>query len=143
MKSRINKSFALTKKNRTKKNTTKKNATSIFHQKKNFVNGILQEWKKQTHDGCIEKDAKNKYVNDYYLSFGKDCDFYNHIHLMLYDYETNHNTKNNIKYLLKKNVYSKTVHSKLFKINIFSNPKIVVKHMIQHYSDFCTLKTSL
>jgi hypothetical protein len=85
----------------------------------------------------VKKDSNKMYKNDYYLSFSRTCDYYNHIHLVLHDYNCDDN-HNNIVYIMKKFDKEKKqiIHSKKVKINIFSNPDKVVLNMIKNYDKF-------
>jgi hypothetical protein len=106
-----------------------------FTKKQNFIRGILKEWSKE---GYYERDKISIYHDDYYLSFNKKDDFYNHIHLILKNFSTDHNNHNNIIYVMKK-MDAKTgeiVHSKEIKLSIFSHPKKVVYNMIRRYKEF-------
>jgi hypothetical protein len=119
-------------------NKTKKNNKIIFTKKKQFIQDILKEWKKQTY-GHYERDKMTIYEDDYYLSFKKKDDYYNHIHLILKNFKNNHNSNNNIIYVMKKmDTKNKngSVHSKVIKISIFSNPEKVVSNMIKKYEEF-------
>jgi len=121
-------------------NKTRKNKIT-FLQKKKFIEEILKEWKKQTR-GHYEKDKLTIYKDDYYLSFSLHNNFYNHVHLILKDFNHTHNNHNNIIYVIKKmdtTKKNKIVHSKEIKINVFSEPKKVVRHMIQRYNEFTKL----
>jgi hypothetical protein len=124
-------------KNKTRKNT--KNIKVTFIKKREFIKEILKQWKKQT-GGCYEKDKKNIYEGDYYLSLNKTCDFYNHIHLVLKHFSNDKNLKNNLLYVFKKmDKNNKVMHSPEIKINVLSDPKIVVRNMIINYKDFSKL----
>jgi hypothetical protein len=126
----MTKSRHLYKKNN--KTKTKKNKKI----KKPFLQEILQEWKKQT-GGIYEKDKMTKnYQGDYYLSFQKTSDFYNHVHLVLKHFPTNHT----ILYVFKKmDTQGEVKHSKEFNIRILRDPKKVVRIMIQQYKEFSKL----
>ena len=120
-------------KRKTFKNKTKKITFCI---KRNFIKNIIHEWKKQTN-GCIQKDKNKFYLNDYYLSITKECDYNNHIHLALKSFSKNKNTYNNILYVIKKmDKHNIIIHSNEIKISIFSHPKKVVENMIQNYTEF-------
>jgi len=119
------------------KNTTRKLNKKIFEKKKQFIQVLLKEWKKQTH-GHYEKDNMCIYEDDYYLSFSLHDNFYNHIHLILKNYKHKHNHANNLIYVMKK-MDTKTgdiLHSKVVKISIFSDPEKVVRNMIRNYKEF-------
>ena len=124
------------KKQMTRKKKTKNRHSISYNTKHNFVKKLIQEWKKQTRGGCVEKDQTTIYINDYYLSLTKKCDYYNHIHLILHNFDKTHDNHNNIIYLLKKRLSNRVIHSNVFRISIFSVPAIIVKHMIKHYYDF-------
>lgn len=111
------------------KNKTIKHKVSLL-KKREFIKAILKEWIKQTN-GFYEKDIITHYKNDYYLSFNKNGDFYNHIHLIL-------NNLNDIKYVMKKMDINdkKVIHSKGIKMNTFSDPVKVVRNMIKNYNHF-------
>jgi hypothetical protein len=120
------------------KNTTRKLNKKIFEKKKQFIQLLLKEWKKQTH-GHYEKDNMSIYEDDYYLSFSLHDNFYNHIHLILKNYKHKQNDANNLIYVMKKMDIKKNndiVHSKVVKISIFSDPKKVVYNMIRRYKEF-------
>jgi hypothetical protein len=128
-----------TMKNKTMKNKTMKNKTlknKLINKKDKFIQNILKEWKKQT-TGLIEKDKKTQYKNDYYLDLNNASNYNNHIHLILKNFTMNHNT-DDILYMMKKfNIPDeKVIHSKPFKVNINSNPKTLVRDMIQNYDQF-------
>lgn len=94
-----------------------------------FIKAILKEWKKQT-GVYYEKDQMTIYEGDYYLSLNKNVDFYNHIHLILKNF-------NDIKYVMKKmGKDNKVVHSQQVKIDVLSEPKKIVRHMIKNYKEF-------
>jgi len=121
-------------------NKTRKNKIT-FLQKKKFIQSILNEWKKQTR-GHYEKDKQTIYKDDYYLSFSLHDNLYNHVHLILKDFNHTHNNHNNIIYVFKKidtTQKNKIVHSKKIKISVFSDPKKVVHHMVQRYNEFMNL----
>lgn len=101
-----------------------------------FINNLLTEWKNQTNDANIKRDARHKYEGDYYLSFSKKKDDYNHIHLILQKFNKNHNAYDNIKYIIKKNNNNKIIYSQVIDVSIFSDPKIIVENMIKHYENF-------
>lgn len=106
-----------------------------FTKKQQFIKAILKEWSKK---GYYERDNMTIYQDDYYLSFKKKEAFYNHIHLILKNFSTKHNNRNNIIYVMKK-IDPKTgdiVHSKEIKLNIFSDPKKVVNIIIRRYKEF-------
>ena len=104
-----------------------------FSKKKQFIQAILKEWSKKGH---YEKDKLSIYKDDYYLSFHNNNDFYNHVHLILKHFSKNHNN-NNIKYIMKKmDNQGNITHSKEIKISIFSDPKEVVRDIIQNYKEF-------
>ena len=128
-----------TTKNKTTKNKTTKNKTfknKLINKKTKFIQNILKEWKKQT-TGFIEKD-KTIYKNDYYLDLNDKPNYNNHIHLILKNFAVNHNTNDNILYMMKKYHINdkKVIHSTPFKININSDPKIIVRDMIKNYDKF-------
>jgi len=124
---------------KTKRNKIKKNKTlKITNSKKtNFIHEIVKEWVIQTK-GRVVMDKKTEYKYDYYLLFSNYDDYNNHIHLLLNNYHDDHNNYNNIKYMLKKyNIKTKRIiHSKKYKINIFSDPVKIVYNMIQNYNNF-------
>jgi len=119
------------------KNTTRRKKNI---KKREFIKAILKEWKNQT-SGCYEKDNMTIYEGDYYLSFNKKCDFYNHIHLVLKNFNNDKNIHNNhFLYVMKKmDKDNKVVHSPEIKINVMSDPKIVVRNMIKNYKNFSNL----
>ena len=128
-----------TSKNKIMKNKTTKNKTlknKLINKKAKFIQNILKEWKKQT-TGLVEKDKKDRYKNDYYLDLNNASNYNNHIHLILKNFTINRNT-DDILYMMKKfNIPDeKVIHSKPFKVNINSNPKTLVRDMIQNYDQF-------
>jgi hypothetical protein len=130
-----------TKSRKTKKRTitrTIKKRLITTHLKKKFIDNILSNWKKYTR-GNVKKDTTTIYKNDYYLSFSKISDYFNHIHLVLHNNCTCYdNNDNNIIYVMKKFDKEKQqiIHSNEVKINIFSNPDKVVLNMIKNYDKF-------
>jgi len=124
-------------KNKYTKNKTIKNKRVTSLKKRDFIKEILKEWKKQT-DGHCERDKISQYEDDYYLSFSKTGDFYNHIHLVLKNFIKDKNIHNNFLYVFKKmdKKENKVIHSPEIKISVFSNPKIVVRNMIKRYKEF-------
>jgi hypothetical protein len=128
-----------TYKNKTLKNKTLKNKTlknKIIYKKTKFIQNILNEWKKQT-SGFIEKDKEGRYKNDYYLDLNNAPNYNNHIHLILHNFSTNHNTRDILCMMKKFNIPDeKVIHSKPYKVNINSDPKKVVRNMIQKYDQF-------
>jgi hypothetical protein len=127
-------------KNIKNKTIRKKNYKLSSCKKREFIKAILKEWKNQT-SGCYEKDKMTIYEGDYYLSFNKKCDFYNHIHLVLKNFSNDKNIHNNFLYVMKKmdKKDNKIVHSPEIKINVLSDPKIVVRNMIINYKNFSKL----
>jgi len=124
-----------TRKKRIIKNKTLKITLS---KKKAFLNDLFREWKKQTN-GDIRLDKETTYKDDYYLSIGKNHDRKNHIHLLLHNFKQNHNLYNNIIYIFKKYDIkkSKIIYSKNeFKLNIYSDPKKLIKNMIENFTKF-------
>jgi len=120
------------------KNKTRKNSIT-FSKKREFIKEILKEWKKQTN-GNFQRDKITQYKDDFYLSFNRNGDFFNHIHLILKNFRNDKNIHNNFLYVLKKmDKDNKIVHSSRFKINVLSNPKKVVHNMIDHYKEFINL----
>jgi hypothetical protein len=119
-----------------KNNKTRKNKIT-FIEKNHFIQEILKEWVKQTH-GHYKRDISSPYEDDYYLSFTKYHDYFNHIHVVLKKFKQNHNLHNNILYVMKKYDLKKEKvdHSKEIKINIFSDPAKIVHNMIKNYADF-------
>ena len=107
-----------------------------YNIKHTFINKLLKEWKEQTN-GLVYRDQMGSYKNDYYLTFIKKGGYNNHIHLILKNFNDNHNT-NNILYMLKyfNKDTNEIVHSSDYKIQIYSNPQTVVKNMIQRYKKF-------
>ena len=101
-----------------------------------FINKLLKELKLQTN-GFVYRDQMGSYKDDFYLTFFKKGGYNNHIHLILKNFNDNHNT-HNICYMLKyfNKDTNKIIHSSDYKINIYSNPKTVVKNMIHRYKKF-------
>ena len=120
-------------KSKSVKTKKRKITYSIKH---SFINKLLKEWKEQTN-GFVYRDQMGSYKNDYYLTFFKKGGYNNHIHLILKNFNDNHNT-HNICYMLKyfNKDTNKIIHSSDYKINIYSNPKTVVKNMIHRYKKF-------
>ena len=127
---------SLRKNKNTKKNKTRRQ--SLFCKKKHFIKELLYNWKKQTHGGCFEKDKTTQYINDYYLSLKKKCDYNNHIHLVLHNYEVKHNNTKSVFYLIKKinNTTGVISHSTVVEISIFSNPAKVVQDMLRQFAKY-------
>lgn len=107
-----------------------------FNMKYLFINKLLKEWKEQTN-GFVYRDKMGSYKNDYYLIFMKNGGYNNHIHIILNNFNDNHNT-DNISYMLKyfNKSTNKIIHSSYYKIHIYSNPKTVIKNIIQRYNKF-------
>ena len=109
-----------------------------YYKKRKLVGDIIKEWKKT--GGEVFRDSTTIYEYDYYLTLHKKSDYYNHIHLGLKHFHYNHNNHNNIIYLMKKIKNDKStniiIHSKPIHISIFSDPKIIVKHMRNNYNKF-------
>jgi|688.fasta_scaffold886302_1 hypothetical protein len=122
------------KHNKIKKNKTLKITKSS---KAKFINQILKEWKKQTN-GTVVMDTQTQFKYDYYLLFSNYDDYDNHIHLLLKNFKCDHNTNNNIIYMMKKydTTTSKIVHSNKHQISILSDPAKIVYNMIQNYNNF-------
>lgn len=120
-------------KSKSVKTKKRKITYSIKH---SFINKLLKEWKEQTN-GFVYRDQMGSYKNDYYLTFFKKGGYNNHIHLILKNFNDNHNT-HNICYMLKyfNKDTNKIIHSSDYKINIYSNTKTVVKNMIHRYKKF-------
>ena len=57
----------------------------IEYKKNELIKNILAEWKKQTN-GNIQKVKLGVYTDDYFLSFTKNNDVENHIHLITNKY---------------------------------------------------------
>jgi len=126
-------------KNNNKKTRRRKNIKITSVKKIEFIKEVLKEWKNQT-GGCYEKDKISQYKDDYYLSLNKTCDFYNHIHLILKNFSNDKNIHNNFIYVMKKmDKDKKVLHSPEIKINVLSDPKIIVRHMIKNYKEFSKL----
>ena len=72
------------------------------------------------------------------MYFRRKNSFYYHIHLVLHNFVKTHSFYDNFFYILKKydTHKNKIIHSKEFKIGIFSDPKEVVKDMISEYKEF-------
>jgi hypothetical protein len=123
-------------KSKTKSKTIKKRTITI-QLKTKFIHNILSSWKKYT-SGNVTKDSTTIYKYDYYLSFSKIEDQFNHIHLILHNFHYDNNNHNNIIYVMKKFDKEKQqiIHSKQIKINILSNPDKVVINMIKNYDKF-------
>ena len=108
-----------------------------------FINKLLNEWVVQSN-GFVYRDLIGLYKNDYYLTFSKKGGYNNHVHLILKNFNDNHNT-NNICYMLKyfnKNT-NKIIHSSDYKIHIYSNPKTVVKNIIHRYKKFVEIQQTV
>jgi len=61
----------------------------IQYKKNKVIESILSEWKKQTN-GNIQKVYMGVYTDDYFLSFTKNHDVENHIHLITNKYYSNY-----------------------------------------------------
>jgi len=132
----MNKSRKNNKNNKNNHNKTKKHHHITFFEKKKFIYSIINEWKKQTN-GSYSIDKNTAYKYDYYLSFNKKGDYYNHIHIVLKNFPVNHNTHNNIVYVMKKyNIKTNQIEHSVVRISIFSDPYIVVRNMIKKYVKF-------
>jgi hypothetical protein len=121
--------------NKSKSGKTKKRKIT-YSIKHTFINELLREWKEQT-SGFVFMDQMGSYKNDYYLTFARKGGYNNHIHVILKNFNDNHNTRNicyMLKYLNKDT--NEIVHSQEYKIIIYSNPKTVVKNMIRRYKKF-------
>lgn len=122
-----------TRSNRKIKNKTKKHhITKKIKQK--FIDDIITNWKKTC--GGVTRDSTTRYKYDYYLSIGKTADYNNHIHLALKHFNYDCNNYEDLVYIMKKCSKNKIIHSKTKKISIFSDPKIIVKHMFNNYTKF-------
>ena len=120
-----------TKRKINKNNNTKR---KINKNKTIFINKIIYYWKKYT-GGNVKNDV---YLKDYYFSFDKTHNYFNHIHLLLKGFNYTHDSHDNIKYVIKR-VNPKTLqieHTKKIKISIHSNPEIVTTHMITKFNEF-------
>jgi len=126
------------RKNKRDQTKNKTRRQTFIYKKKHFIKELLSNWKKQTHGGCFEKDKTTQYVNDYYLSLKKQCDYNNHVHLILHNYEVKHNNKNTIFYLMKKynNKTGVISHSAVVEISILSNPAKIVQRMIKLFTKY-------
>jgi hypothetical protein len=125
--------MTITRSNRMSKSKTKKhNITKKRKQK--FIHDIIANWKKI--GGGVTRDTTTIYKYDYYLTIGKSPDYNNHIHLVLKHFQYDHNKYDNLVYVMKKCRKNKIIHSKSKKISIFSDPKIIVKHMFHNYKNF-------
>jgi hypothetical protein len=124
---------------KSKHNKIKKNKTLKITKKSKtkFITEILKEWKKQTN-GAFVMDTYTEFKYDYYLLFSNYNDYDNHIHLLLKKFKYDHNTNNNIIYMMKKydTTTSKIIHSNEHKISILSDPSKIVYNMIQNYNKF-------
>ena len=118
-----------------KSKTRKKKVT--FVNKNQFIKSILQQWKKQTDGGNWYRDKKANYKDDYYLCL-KLKDDYNHIHLILNQFKTNHNLQKHVEFVMKKynDQLGKPEHSNTIKSSIFSDPEIVVHNIIRRFNEF-------
>ena len=127
-------------KNIKNKTIRKKNYKLSSCKKREFIKAIFKEWKNQTN-GNFQRDKISHYKDDYYLSLNKTNDFYNHIHLVLNNFNNDKNIHNNFLYVMKKmdKKDNKIVHSPEIKINVLSDPKIVVRNMIINYKNFSKL----
>lgn len=122
-----------------KKRIIKNKTLKITLNKKNkFIKDLLKEWKKQTNGTITLDKSEEDYNGDYYLSIEKIDNYNNHIHLILHNFNKNHNSYNNIIYVMKK-INMKTseiLHSNAIKLNINSDPKKIVKNMIKNFNKF-------
>jgi hypothetical protein len=122
-----------------KKRIIKNKTLKITLNKKNkFIKDLLKEWKKQTNGTNTLDKSEEHYIGDYYLTIQKNDSYNNHIHLILRNFNKNHNSYNNIIYVMKKIDKEKQqiIHSKAVKINILSNPDKVVINMIKNFNKF-------
>ena len=82
------------------KTKTRKNLKLTIPRKKQFIQSILRQWKKQTVIGHYYRDTTSRYKDDYYMCLHLN-DYYNHIHIVLNNFKTNHNLHNNIVFIMK------------------------------------------
>jgi hypothetical protein len=128
-----------TKTKRRYKSKTLKKYNITYKIKETFINQLLYNWKKYTN-GNISIDKNKDFKHDFYFSFTNKDDYNNHIHLETKHFYENQNLYNNIAYKMKRLDFKKgIVHSNTFKINVFSDPEIVVKNMIEKYAEFTTI----
>ncbi len=90
-----------------------------------FIKNLLFEWSIQTYKGNITLDGHSNFKNDYYLSFGRNLDYYSHIHIIIGAYNCD------LCYVIKKN----NNHSIVHKIDKNKNVKDIVKKMIDEYKE--------
>jgi hypothetical protein len=101
-----------------------------YYQKQKLINEILEEWKKITNGGAVDKDTETNFKGDYYLSLNSD-DYYSHIHLIINDIifknpeDKYEQPCYNLCYMAKK--YD--LHSELHYIDQNRSPKVIVEDM--------------
>ena len=119
------------------KTKTRKNLKLTIPRKKQFIQSILRQWKKQTVIGHYYRDTTSRYKDDYYLCLHLN-DYYNHIHIVLNNFKTNYNLHNNILFVMKKGDCEddNIVHSNEIKTSIFSDPEKVVHNLIRRFDEF-------
>jgi hypothetical protein len=99
-----------------------------YYQKQQFINEILEEWKKITNGGAVIKESDPIFKGDYYLSNNAD-NYYSHIHLIIVDNifknpeENFKQTCHNLCYMAKK--YD--LHSELHIIDQNKSPKTIAE----------------
>jgi hypothetical protein len=108
-----------------------------YYRKQQFINEILEEWRKITNGGNIEQDNYANFKGDYYLSINSD-DYYSHIHLIIVDRifknpeENYKKTCYNLCYMAKK--YD--LHSELHIIDQNKSPKTIAEDMYRELYNF-------
>ena len=108
-----------------------------YYRKQQFINEILEEWRKITNGGAVIKESDPNFKGDYYLSNNSD-DYYSHIHLIIVDRifknpeENFKQTCHNLCYMTKK--YN--LHSQLHIIDQNKSPKTIAEDMYHELYNF-------
>ena len=56
-----------------------------YYQKQQYINEIIEEWRKITNGGAVIKETDSFFKGDYYLSNNEE-NYYSHIHLIIVDH---------------------------------------------------------
>ena len=95
-------------KSKSVKTKKRKITYSIKH---SFINKLLKEWKEQTN-GFVYRYQIGSYKNDYYLTFFKKGGYNNHIHLILKNFNDNHNNTDTDNKIYQMNDINKQLSNK-------------------------------
>ena len=108
-----------------------------YYQKQQYINEIIEEWRKITNGGFVKHDDYTEFKGDYYLSNNAD-NYYSHIHLIINDInftkpdEKYKETCYNLCYMAKK--YD--LHSELHIIDQNKSPKTIAEDMYRELYNF-------